>query len=172
MDLTYFFKTKSQANDFSSRLATVSENIYQTDFNLDQALMEAFGIQKKDKFLSLLRDNNVNVESASALKAFFTKIQKEISTLPVLTLTVAFEPKGQTLQAIAEWFVLNTHKQMLFEIVINYDLIAGAALNYNGKFIDCSIRPVFAKTLQAHQLPIEQSPPPTQPTTQTTLPEK
>lgn len=147
LDLTPFFKTKAQATDFAMRLAPISAKIYETNFNLDQALMDEFGLQKKDKFLSLLHANKINTEKTSDLKAFFSKIQDHINKLPVLSMTVAFEPKEKTLAAIAEWFMLNLKKQMLFEITVEPDVIAGAKINYKGKFLDASAKPVFDKML-------------------------
>lgn len=148
IDLTPFFKTKAQAMDFSARIATVSSKIYETNFNLESSLLEEFGIQKKDKFMTLLRENKINPESATALKAFLAKIQTTINTLPILSMTIAIEPKEKTLQALSEWFVMNIKKQMIFEIVVDKNIIAGAKLQYKGKFVDGSIKPRFDESMK------------------------
>lgn len=147
IDLTPFFKTKAQAIDFSSRIASISAKIYEANFNLEQILLDEFGIQKKDKFMSLLRNSKVNPESSTALKAFLTKVQETTNTLPVLSLTLAFEPKDKTLQVLSEWFMMNIKKQMLFEITVDKQIIAGANINYKGRFLEASIRPIFDKML-------------------------
>lgn len=159
LDLTPFFKTKAQATDFASRLAGISAKVYETNFNLEQALLDEFGITKKDTFMSLLRNNHINQEKAADLKAFFTKIQDTINKLPTLSLTIAFEPKEKTLHALSEWFVMNIKKQMLFEITVDPNVIGGATVNYQGKFLDASVKPIFDKTIQA-MLPtiVEQKP--------------
>jgi F0F1-type ATP synthase delta subunit len=148
LDLSDFFNTKSQANEFVTHLSAISDEIYQTNFNLEKILMEEFGIRKKDKFISLLRENKISVDSASALKEFLGKIQTKISTLPIITLTVAFEPKEPTLAALSEWFLINMNKQVLFEITVDPDIIAGAAINFNGKFQDYSIKLKFEEILK------------------------
>lgn len=161
MDLSDFFTTKSQATDFSARLATLSEMIYKTNFQLESALMELFGIQKKEKFLSFLRENNVAIDNPSSLKDFFLKLQTTIAQLPVFSLTIAFEPSEATLQAISSWFLLNLKKQMLFEFTVDSSLIGGAVINYNGKFKDYSVKkPVeqlVIKLMQPQQ-PVAQHP--------------
>lgn len=162
LDLTLFFKTKAQATDFASRLAVISAKVYETNFNLEQELLDEFGITKKDKFMTLLRNNHIAPEKAADLKAFFTKIQDRINKLPTLSLTIAFEPKEKTLHALSEWFVMNIKKQMLFEITVDPNVIGGAKLNYQGNFLDASVKPLFDKTLQdilptvAEQKTIEQ----------------
>ena len=148
LDLTYFFKTKAQANDFISRIAAVSGKVYGTKFDLEKELLEEFGMQKRDKFMTLLRTNNVNPEKADALKAFFTTIQKYTEALPTLTLTIAFEPKEKTLQALSEWFMMNIKKQMLFEIIVDPKVIGGSTISYRGQYADFSIKPIFEKLVK------------------------
>jgi F0F1-type ATP synthase delta subunit len=146
IDLSDFFKTRQQANDFSTRLATVFDHMYQTTFDLEKTLMDQFGIARKDKFMTLLRDNNVTTD-VPTLKVFLTKVQEIIKTLPVVPIVLAFEPKSQTLQALVDWFQMNVKKQVLFDISVDPKLIGGAAITFNGKFGDYSIKPLFEKIM-------------------------
>jgi len=140
-DLTGFFQTRQQAIEFARGLDTISQAVYQSNFHLDTALTEQFGMQKKDLFLRLLRENNISQMTTSDIKAFLTRLIDAIPRLPVLTLTIAFEPQETTLKAISEWFVLNLHKQVIFELTVDHDLIAGAKLHYNGQYADFSLKP-------------------------------
>ncbi len=146
-DFSDFFKTKAQANDFVNRLASISQQVYQADFNLENVLMEQFGLQKKDTFLRLLREKKVNLDVHS-LKEFLDKLQTTVTALPLVSLTLAFEPQEQTLKLIADWFLLNIGKSVLFDIKVDKNLIAGAALFYNGKYLDFSIKPKFERVLK------------------------
>src|SRR5689334_13209685 len=98
LDLSEFFQTKAQAADFAARLATISESIYQSSFNFEKALIEQFGMDKKDKFMTIIRSNNVSIGSVDALKAFLTKLQEDVAKIPLLPLTIAFEPRDKTLK--------------------------------------------------------------------------
>lgn len=157
--LSPFIQTKPQANDFSARLATIAEQTFQTNFNLEKALMTHFGIEKKDKFIALLRENNVGVDSLPALKTFLLTIQEQISNLSVLPITLAFEPKEQTLTTLSDWFFLNLKKQVLFDIHVDRKLVGGAAITFNGKYIDLSIKAQFdgivKKILEQTASPVE-----------------
>ena len=143
IDLSIFFQTKAQANEFSTRLSLLSEKIYNTNFNLEKMLTDQFGIKKKDAFISLLRENNIGVKNNSAFKAFLTSIIQMIASLPIVSLTVAFEPKEKTLQKLSEWLVLHVNKQAVFDVTVNPELLGGAAIDFNGKHMDFSIRPKF-----------------------------
>ncbi len=145
LDLSYFFTTKNEASEFSARLTAVLEKVYEVNFNLEKALQTQFGIKKKDKFIALLRENEIPVESNSALIDFINKIKDSIASLPIATLTLAVEPNESMLKAISSWFLLNLNKQILFEIQIDPDLVGGAAINYQGKYYNFSVKPEFEK---------------------------
>jgi hypothetical protein len=147
LDLSAFFQTKAQANDFSARLSLISEKIYNTNFNLEKMLTDQFGIKKKDAFMSLMRQNKIDVKTNSVLKTFFSSITESIATLPILSLTLAFEPKEKTLQKLSEWFVLNINRQAVFDISVDPELIGGASISFKGKHMDFSIRPTFDEIL-------------------------
>ncbi len=148
LDLSDFFHTKAEANDFSIHLSQISESIYKTGFNLEKELTEHFGVEKKDKFISLLRNNKVNIYSSPDLKTFLDKIQAIIANLPLLSLVIAFEPNEETLKSLSEWLFLNTHKEVLLDITVDSKIIGGATISFNGKYTDCSIKTKFDQIFQ------------------------
>ena len=145
IDLSDLFNTKAQAEDFADRLELISQKIFATHFNPEAALLDNFGIKKKDAFMTLLRNNNVNPESRLAIKEFIEKIQAKITALPIISLILAFEPKEETLQAFSRWFVININKQVLFDVQVDRALVAGAAIRSNGRYLDFSIKPILDK---------------------------
>ena len=145
LDLSALFSTKSQAVDFSQRLAIVVKKVFETSFNPETALLEQFGIEKKEAFMTILRDNKVNAESRLAIKEFIEKVQQKIELMPVISLILAFEPDFATLQGLSQWFILNTQKQVLFDIKIDKSIIGGASIYSNVKYLYFSIRPIFDK---------------------------
>jgi F0F1-type ATP synthase delta subunit len=147
VDLSLFFQTKAQANEFSTRLSLISGKIYNTNFDLEKILLDQFGLKKKDAFISLLRENGIDTKNNSELKKFFSSIIESIAKLPIMSLTIAFEPKEKTLQKLSEWFVMNVNKQAVFDIIVNPELLGGAAIDFNGKHMDFSIRPKFEEII-------------------------
>jgi len=148
LDLSDFFHTKIEATDFSIHLASISESIYETGFDLEKALLTHYGARKRDKFIALLRNNKVNIYTASDLEAFFNKIQTRISSLPILSLTIAFEPIDETFKILSDWLALNIHREALLDINIDTKIIGGATVSFNGKYADCSIKPKFDQIFQ------------------------
>lgn len=159
IDLSGFFTTKTQAADLSTRLSSISALVYDTGFDLEKILLEQLGIQRKDKFITLLRHNNVPLHSNIAIKDFLEKIQEKIASMPVMTLTIAFEPTEKTLRALSEWFLVNTNRQVLLDFHLDTGLIAGAVISVNGKFYDFSVRPKFNNVLNGVMANTYQAPP-------------
>lgn len=149
IDLSGFALTKSQAVDFSQRLSVVSESIYRVDFDLEKVLQEQFGIEKKDKLISLIRKNKIPPGSSTALAGFLAKLQETISSLPVVTISLAIEPDDEILKTMFDWFPISLKKQVLVDIKIDPKLIAGCSVNYQGKQKDASIREVFENVCSA-----------------------
>lgn len=147
IDLSDFFITKAEANAFLQHVTKVFDSIYTANFNLEKSLVQELGIQKKDAMMKLLRENKIPETSIPALQEFFKKIQDTIATLPLISLTIAFEPTDETLKAFSQWFVLTLKKQVIFEIRVDRALIAGATITANGKFKDYSLKTVFDSIL-------------------------
>lgn len=148
IDLSAFFTTKAEANDFLTRISQLSERVYNTGFDLEKELSDKLGLTKKEKFMILLRDNNVSTSSNSELKAFFEKISTIITSLPVLSVTIAFEPRDTTLKKLSDWFVLNFKRQALFELRVDKKIIGGAVINFKGKHEDFTIKSRFEQITQ------------------------
>lgn len=143
IDLSGFALTKSQTVDFLQRLSLVSESIYRVDFDLEKALQGQFGIEKKDKLLSLIRKNKIPPGSSTALAEFLAKLQETISSLPVVSIVLAIEPNDEILKAIFDWFPINLKKQVMVDIQIDPKLVAGCKVSFQGKQKDASIKPLF-----------------------------
>lgn len=153
LDLSSFFKTKAQAMDFSTRLSQISQQVFVTDFRLEAALTDQLGLKQKDALLTLLHKHTVAIDKPSAVKEFLTRLQTQINNLPVLSLSLAFEPKDATLKVLSDWFLLNIKRHVLFDITVDPTLIAGIVIHFNGKYLDYSIREAFTAVIQASLTP-------------------
>lgn len=143
LDLTDFFTTKAEATDFSARLSQISSELYENEINLEESLQKRLGVIKKDNFMSLLRENNIPLDSNSAINKFIEQINENISGLTEATITIAIEPDKEMLISISDWFLRSIKKQVLIEIVVDQSLIGGAIIHYKGKRIDASLKKIF-----------------------------
>ena len=147
LDLTPFFTTKGQATDFTVRLSAIVEAIYHTNFSIEKTAMEMLGIKKSEYLLKLMRDNGISLNSAPEVKKFLETIIASIKKMPVLTMTIAFEPTEKTFKLLNDWFVINLKKQFILELIIDPTILSGAIIKYGGAFLDCSGKPLFEKII-------------------------
>ena len=159
IDLSEFFITHSQANDFAIRLNVIVEQMYTTNFNLEQAIHKQFGIQKADTFLKLLREQSLQNASMPQIQAFLKKLQDTVNNLTVVSLTLAFEPTDDVLRSLAQWFSIHVQNQIVLDIQTDPHIIAGIKINYNGRFKDYSLGSVFNALVTSMLHPEEAKPP-------------
>ena len=151
-DLSKFFVTKTEAAEFSSGLSQISQLVYQTGFNLEEALIYQFGVEKKDLLMQLLRENEINWQDNASLSKYLAELQENIMKMPAITLTLAFVPRGDSLMKISDWLSLNTNRQITIEVGVDRSLVGGAVINYKGKFSDGSIRNKFGEAAYGSNL--------------------
>lgn len=140
LNLSEFFTTKNQATEFIVKLDQIIATIFETKFDLEVALGKYFSFSQKDKFLKLLRLNKINSKNPTELKQFFEKIKESVSEMKVINLKLAFEPSEKNLVNFSNWFRMNVKKQFLFEITVDPKIVAGVEINFDGKYLDFSIR--------------------------------
>lgn len=145
LDVSFFCKTKSEAADFALRIITLNEKLYETNFHLEETLLALFGLEKKEQFLKLLAQEEVPLTAQGRIKEFLVKLSDHLAKLPVLSLTIAFEPNQKTLKVFSDWFIQQEHTQMLFDVKVDPSLIAGAIINYKGYHLDFTIKNTFEK---------------------------
>ena len=157
LDLSPFFQTKREAVVFTQGLTQLSESLYKTDFQLETSLLSIFGLKKKDAFLKLLQVQKIQITNVDSIKEFVSKLIEYIQTLPVLSITIAFEPQRETLETIAQWFVNQLKTQLLLELTVDQRILAGATMSFKGKFLDYSIKSVFDKVTEEVLHPSQQA---------------
>lgn len=157
INLSDFFVTKAQADEFVQSLDDIMDQLFEINFNLEKSLTKEFGLEKKDKFINVLRDIGLTDSSTENLKQLLEQMQVLVKKIPVLSMTIAFEPDDNTLKAFLQWFLFSLNKQVLIDIHVDKSLIAGATLNYNGKFKDYSIKPLFNDIIHKKLYPVPQT---------------
>ena len=150
LDLSGFFSTKSQASDFVRGLSNIMDKMYEIHFNLEEAFAKEFGIDKRDKFMELLHENS---HKNMSLKDYLTSFIEQVKIMPELDITIAYEPNNDTLKAISQWFIISFGKQVLINVNVEKNLIAGASINFNGKYRDYSFKNQFNEIIKKQLAP-------------------
>lgn len=66
--------------------------------------------------------------------------KQELESIKLLIVYLAFDPEADSIDQIGKWVKSNVSKDMLIEVKISPELIAGCTLSYNGILKDYSIK--------------------------------
>ncbi len=86
-----------------------------------------------------LLQTNIHM-SKEEIKALLSTGYKTICALPILRLTLAFEPSELVINNISYWARNNLEKGILIDLSLDSSLLGGAIIMYKGKFYDYSLR--------------------------------
>ena len=74
------------------------------------------------------------------IKMFFTNLKDEMKRFEVITLTLAFTPTSDAINAFSNWTRSNISLTTLLEINVDQHLLGGAIIIYQGNYLDLSVR--------------------------------
>lgn len=91
------------------------------------------------KELKKLEDEGAISKSPDQQFSFFEELKKELQKIPQVKLEIAFEPSQNFLLKIKGWFKERNNQEIILDITKNPEIVAGAIIEYQGKYIDLSL---------------------------------
>lgn len=107
--------------------------------NLEK-IAQAFGEGEKHGISQLIEAAHLTEAEPVVLKHWFTELDLEIKTLPVLTMAVAIELPYKTLKQINNWLVQALNRKVILEVTVDKNILAGVAIYHKGSYRDYSLR--------------------------------
>jgi hypothetical protein len=89
-----------------------------------------------------LRTNNVDPEK------YLNEMLQNIDKLPTLELTIAFEPTQANLEHFATQASTVAGQNVLLQVSTKPEIIGGAVVIWNGKYVDATLQTTFDETVQ------------------------
>ena len=68
------------------------------------------------------------------VEKYFVSLNSYLVTIPKVILTIAFKPNVEFLKTLSFWFEKNLGEKVSLDIVVREEIIAGALIEYNGKY--------------------------------------
>lgn len=133
-------KTRHEAEFLKSDLARLANALFNTKIDAAKEIDLYVPFDKKEKLLMLFRDNGVNFQDLEATQKFLALTEETLDNLPVVKLQTAIAPRQETIDAISEWFTLQLNREVLLDITVEKDLVAGIVVINNGVVRDYSIK--------------------------------
>lgn len=96
--------------------------------------------QSFNPFFSSLSEEFLNQFTPSNIATEFRKSEKEIAALPVMTIYTPSLLDRNDLQSVGEKVREDFGKDVLLDLRVNPDLLAGCAIVWEGKYLDFSLQ--------------------------------
>lgn len=109
-------KTSSEFDQVLARVLT------QADRQAARESIDTFGYSKPGK------------------KEYLQRLEKFLAGLPVVRLTLAFDPSREIQQGWVAWLRSRVHPQMVIDCRVDPAVVGGAIIEYDGQAVDFSLR--------------------------------
>ncbi len=106
----------------------------------------------QEKISQDLVDLLIKVEEKEKIKdlnqlAFFLRLlKKHLLSLPQIKMEIAFRPNEKTVFKISRWLEEELGKKIILDLNVNYSIVAGAIIEYEGRRVDFSLAKEIKKT--------------------------
>lgn len=141
-------RTRQEADLLKEDLEKLSSALFNTKTNPANEIDLYIPFDKKEKILSLLQTNGIGFQDLDKTQKFLSLIQESLSSIPVISLQIAFEPKKELIGSIQEWFFLKLKREVLLDINIKKELLGGTVIINNGVFRDYSLKKKIEEQFQ------------------------
>lgn len=132
--------TIEDTNSFYKEIDQFTSKLFQVSTTLDQALNESFNKQKKDAFLSILKEQGIEPSDQIKIQELLKKIKEEAKIFPVITIKLGYDPTREHIESFSDWFISRIKRKVILKILVERNLIGGAYITYNGLFKDFSVK--------------------------------
>jgi F0F1-type ATP synthase delta subunit len=132
--------TVTESFDLMHQLDALSQSLFNTKMTLEQKLDLYLEFSIKNNLLMLMEKSGIDMNDANAIEKFIAELKKRVKEIPVFEFEIAYEPNSNTIKHVAEWIYFNLQQNVLLDVKINPDLIAGAIIGFRGKMGDFSLK--------------------------------
>lgn len=132
--------TVSELQLFYKEIDNTISNLYHENIHLEQVLVDLVSPDKKEKIISYLKTNEVDLTKPIEVQEALLKLKIVGDTLPVVSLELAFEPTEQVLKNFTLWFTRNLKKKVLFSISLERKELGGAYITCDGLYKDLTLK--------------------------------
>jgi len=133
-ELLSLARTKDEAQEISKELDIVSEALYQ---NRPEALEEVLNKKIRADVAKVLRDD---FAKGFNKEKYINEIKETLKKSKIISLTIAFEPREETLVKLGSWVKKNLREGILLDISKDEAIVGGAQVISAGNFRDFSLR--------------------------------
>jgi flagellar biosynthesis/type III secretory pathway protein FliH len=134
------------------RLAILEAGTFSTKKSYEEQVHEQFSLFLAESLLQTSKDLKVSTESPASIQKFLRDLQERLKKLPQVSIRLAITPNDDTLRSISKWFDATLGEKTLVSFVVDPALLGGVVIEWNGIYLDYSLKKRLAQVLQAQPI--------------------
>ncbi len=135
--------TKEEAVEFIAMVDKILDSFFNAKETPNEKMKKLLPYQIYDYLQQQAAKQRIALDDKEMFKNYLNQVKIFVQHIPVVTIEIPFLPTSNMLTNISNYLSIYLKRTILFDIVINKNLIAGAKLSYNGKYKDFSYRKKF-----------------------------
>lgn len=138
-DLIQLVQTTEDLVKLEEEIDMLLQSIYQLDkYMFEETLEKMVRIRVAMEIRKLVQQHTSSKKEE--IKALLSNAYRTICVLPILQLTLAFEPSEAVIGNISRWARQNLAAGILLDLSLDRSILGGAIVMYHGNFYDLSLR--------------------------------
>jgi len=135
------------------QLTQTTEDVVKLDEEIDLLLQSIYHVDKdmfEDTLEKMVRIRmameirklvkQAAISKKEEIKILLSNVYRTICALPILQLTLAFEPSDAVIGSISRWARQNLADGILLDLSLDRSVLGGAIIVYHGKFYDLTLK--------------------------------
>lgn len=136
-------QTTQDADRMITAIEKITEALYVKPHSFEEILSMYLTNEKKERILDFIQNKNGNNFSKEALRELLDTMKTVIRSKSVLSLTIAFEPKKETLDRISNWCSESLGYLPLVKVQVDPSILGGIILTTGGYYRDYSLKNIL-----------------------------
>lgn len=140
LPITTTLLTTADRTMFLWSLKKMEEEFYRTkEQSLSAAVPRIFPKKQAEAILSFCKSNAISLDDFAQVEQLIKTLTEQVTALPVLSVTLSFEPSEETINLLATWVQSNIGHAVLLDIHLDKTILGGAILEWRGIYKDFSL---------------------------------
>jgi F0F1-type ATP synthase delta subunit len=150
-ELTLLARTEDERQILKEELETLWAALFKKEGGFEEVLVQSVRPQTSEAIKTLISEGRIEDKAK-----FFEGAIKELESLKILELTVAFEPKGASVERIWQWVRRNVGEGIILRFGVDRSIGAGAIVVFGGKFRNYSLKKLLDSYFESSKQSLNQ----------------
>jgi F0F1-type ATP synthase delta subunit len=139
-DIITSLKTTGEVESFVGEIDTLMLKFFESEEVSPEKMLDSISEGSSLKIRQVFAKNNLNFNNRETVSKFFKTLKELIKKLKAIKIVLAFDPSAKTIENIHNFITDSLGIGYILEIEVLQEILAGAIVIFNGKYIDFSLR--------------------------------